>query len=462
MRNPSLRATQNVRSKKHRSKFSVSSLLLAGAISFAGLFTSSEAFALAGTLTASGETTTPRDSSGASGGATLIRTAASSTTSTSSESSSTQQVGPTESSSSSSASVHTQGGSRRRAQTEEGTTHRRTTGTSTAHTSRQGGKAVVDSKDQKSVAPVPMAPDRVHFSLSAGFESRYIYHGLDVIAFNSKIDTARLSNGFVLFSPQLSSSAIEYTNADVAFKGFHLGVGYIRAIDATYPFYQRPTVRDATTTAGQVLGANTITEDAVPGNHRRHYQEVDVSTDYTVSIIGGILDGTAGYNSYFFAYRDYKGAAYQGEVFARLAYKQLKYVVPSFTYYRYISSFDNDHSSGNLNGDYTEFRIDGAVPIYNNSIFGVTFAPYIAAGYNIDYLKYSASSPYRNDVGGWNDLEMGIKLPTRIGKNFVVTPYGNYGLDISGNTDTPINNFTGNGYGERTHFWGGVTVAYSF
>ncbi len=100
-----------------------------------------------------------------------------------------------------------------------------------------------------------------------------------------------------------------------------------------------------------------------------------------------------------------------------------------------------------------EFRIDGAVPVYTNSMFAVALAPYIAAGYNIDYLKYGD-----NNVGGWNDLEMGLKVPTTIGKHFTITPYGNYGLDLSSNNQ-PINNLSGNGYGERTHFWGGVTVA---
>ncbi len=455
-----MRPTEVSRSKNYRSKFNISSLLLAGALSVGSLFTAGEAYALSGTLSAAGTTTTPRDSSGASGGATLIRTAASVP---STESPSSQVTGPSEPSSAPAptTTTRTSGGSRRRAQEEEGTTRHRTSGgsgISTKRTSHQGGKSVVESKDNKTVAPVSTAPDRVHFSLSGGFESRYIYHGLDIISFNSKLLTYRFTPGTrsgavdpaLDFQKDNSSSAITYENADVAFKGFHLGVGYVRAISATYPFFQQS--RDP------IIAANFSVpdQDAVPGNHRRFYQEVDVNADYTVSIVANILDATVGYNSYFFAYHDFKGASYQGELFGRLAYKQLKYVVPSFTFYRYVSNYNINSAAGNLNGSYAEFRLDGSVPVYTNNLFSVALAPYAAAGYNISYLKYGD-----NNVGGWNDLELGIKVPTTLGKHFTVTPYGNYGLDLSSNNQA-INNFTGNGYGERTHFWGGVTVAYSF
>ena len=437
MKSPDLTRLKNL-----RHQFSVSALTALGVVSLAGLSLPDHALALSGTASSAGMTTTPRESSGASGGATLIRTAASSSESSSSQSASASQVSGPSDQGSASTQTASSGSTHRHVQREEGrsSSHRRSSGeTATASTRSGGGKSVVESKDNKVVVPLAPTIDRPIFSLSSGFETRYIFHGLDIIAFNSKqgsFFTKPLASEDEIANPGLNSSAIIYENADVAFKGAHLGVGYIRALSPTYPLFQN------------FRGGE--------GFQRRFYQEVDVTADYTASIVGGILDGTIGYNSYFFPYRDYKATSYQGEAFLRLAYKQLKYVVPSFTFYRYISN-QNDNNIGNLNGNFTEFRIDGAVPIYHNNAFSIDFAPYVAASYNISYLRYN-----NQDTGGWNDLETGIKLPTHIGKHFSVTPYGNYGLDLSDSDNLPINNFTNRGFGERTRFWGGVTVAYSF
>ena len=106
------------------------------------------------------------------------------------------------------------------------------------------------------------------------------------------------------------------------------------------------------------------------------------------------------------------------------------------------------------------------MPVINRPNFGLTVAPYAVASYNINYLKFSGDY----DIGGWNTFETGLKVPIRVGKHFTVTPFGNYGLNLS-NAGTVANNFAASNldsasgsrsFGEKTRFWGGVNLAYSF
>ena len=433
-----MRVPEVLRSKNPRSKFSVSSLLLAGTLSFAGLFSTHDALALSGTLT-SGSTVTssPRETSGASGGATLIHAAAASEP-TSTASSTSQVSGPSEAPSSG-AGVSSST-SRRRAQTEEGTTHRRTSRTaSTTHEKAGKGKAVVESKD-KEVKPLP-PPEKPLFSISSGWESRYIFHGLDIISFNSANVDSFGNRDYK------NSSAIWYLGADASFEGAHAGLTYVQAANKTVPFI------------GFLRG------DFTP----EYYREVDLNLDYTVHVVAKVLDATVGYNQYFFVDQDFKGSHYQGEALFRLAYKQLPYITPNVTFFHYVSDYDNT-KVGNLNGSLVEFRLDGLVPVIKSPKFTLAIAPYVSSVYNINYLKYVGTTgdpnankaPGYDSVGGMSYVEMGLKVPMLVAGHFSVTPYGNYGLDLTDSDTVPINSHTGNVFGQRTHFWGGVTVSYNF
>lgn len=371
---------------------------------------------------------------------------------------------------------------RRREREESGTV----TGVQRARTegtvSASGGKGVVDtSKGGKEPPVIQEPPAGPKFTLSAGWQSRYIFHGLDIISFNSKLRPpvrgSDLGDGVFLFSPRTAkkqSSSIWFTSAGFEFKGFQVGVTYLQAVDPTVPYFQTSKIRPQFDADGNFLGRGTVPVRladgrtvrvfnttglnlADSGNEVRLYREVDVNFSYTLNVIPRILDTTVGYNSYFFPNTDFKNTAYQGEVLIRLAYTQIPYIRPSFTFFRYISDYKDTTGAGNLNGNYTEFRIDGNVPVLRGDRIAVGIQPYVAASYNISYLKYG-----NGEVGGWNTFETGLKVPVTIAKHFSITPFGNYGLDISDDDNTKINNFTGRGFGERTRFWGGVNVAYTF
>ncbi len=445
-----------------------------------GLFAADTAHALLPSAYDAPTTVTPRSNSGATPTTAVFGNSSGSRTSSTS-STTVSDSGSTESN-----TAATSSGRKHRHTTQMETASRhRSGGSATVSTSKGGGKAVVENKD-KVVTPVSTAPPKVQFSLSGGYESRYIYHGLDIISFDSKLGSV---DDF--FNNRTNSSAITYENADMSFMGAHVGLGYTRALSPTYPYFQSPKLLDvfnsiAVTDKNTNDYPNGFAEASGQVNHRRFFQEVDLNLDYTVSLYANWIDGTVGYDSYFFPYRDFRGISYQGNMFARLALTRIKYIKPSVNFFHYFAK-DAQSSDGfgdveriDANGSYMEFRVDGAFPVINRPTFGLLLEPYIAAGYNINYLrqteKFSASSekdPNENNalfsgqltsVGGWNDLEVGMKLTTRIGSHVTITPYGNYGVNLAGDDQTRINNLGGqiHTYGERTRFWGGVTVAYNF
>ncbi len=308
------------------------------------------------------------------------------------------------------------------------------------------------SKDRKNVVIPPPASD-LTFTLSGGWQSRYIFHGLDIISFNSRYRNSGLDRNFNPISPREESSSIWFTDFSLNWKGLRAGVSYVQATDPTVPFFQFSLQRGRVTSTG-------LLNDRV-----RLYREVDVHIDYTFSIVPQWLDATVGYNSYFFPNHDFKGTSYQGEIPIRLTFTRIPYIRPSFTYYRYLSDYKR-FEAGNLNGNYVEFRLDAGFPLYTSANFAVSLAPYALASYNINYLKFSGN----DDIGGFNTFETGLKVPIRIGKRFTVTPFGNFGANLS-NADLVANSFAASNvrsssgsrsFGEQTQFWGGVNVAFSF
>lgn len=316
-----------------------------------------------------------------------------------------------------------------------------------------GGKAVADTSKGGKETIVPPAKGPI-FTLSAGYQTRYIYHGLDIISFNSKYrdNFSRFNSGQEsTFALRAESSGIYFTDASVEYKGFRGGVGYVQAVDPTVPYFQN---------AGDTGGFLTF-----PGDTVQLYREVNIHLDYTVTLVPRWLDATVGFNTFFFPNTDFKGTAYQGEIPIRLTFTRIPFVRPSFSYFRYISDYKK-FGAGNLNGNYVEFRLDGSVPIIDKPNFGLAIAPYAAFGYNINYLKFSGD----DDVGGWNTFETGVKVPVRLGKHFTITPFGNYGKNLNG-ADVVANSFAestveGSGgsrsFGEQTRFWGGVNLSYAF
>jgi hypothetical protein len=482
------------RSSTNFRRFSLRGLLIAGAVTGLGLPLAQEAYGIGGS--AIQPTYTPRESVGAAPSVSLISTGASSSSAAAVASSGVGGAAETNSQSPTMA-----GGAHVSSDNEgHGTTKKRkkkaqeTGGTRVAKGTTYEAKESKESPPPKLVAP----PSKPIITLSTGFESRYIYHGVDIVGFNSSgvpngvtlpataggtvtftQKEAQILNNFEKVPTANATSPVLYLNGSTEFKGFQLGVGYIYAIDPTIP--SRDAIENTATAFTRFFNQIGFpTPFGSYNNTKEHYQEVDLNLDYTLSIIANVLDATVGYNSYIIPDHAYKGTNYQGEAFVRITYKQIPYIQPSVTYYRYISDarairvgtvglYDYEHDLANsfaftaqkggeyLNGNYIEARLDGAYPLIKGEQFSAGFSAYGLISANDGYLTKQVTGTTNLE---FNTAEVGAKIPMTVGGHFSITPYINYGFDISPNHDA--NDFSGKLGPFKEDVWGGITFSYRF
>lgn len=285
-------------------------------------------------------------------------------------------------------------------------TQKTTTTTSSSaprHSSSTSTRTSYSSKEVVTKNPVvepPAAALGPEIALTVGWDSQYMFKGLDNVRASS-------------FSGR-DESSIAYAKLTAAYQGFGFNLGYLSAVEESDPRFS-PTERS------------------------EYYSEIIAGANYTASIIGGVLDGTIGYNAYFFPEEDFWGTGYQGELYARLALVNIPFVTPNFVY----SYFHSEEEI--LEGHFFEFRLDSSIPVYEGSGFKISVNPYFSVSYDQDY----------NGVGGdWNSIETGIKVPVSIGDHLIIALSGNYGWDIGDNRSNFDRGFD--------DFWGGVSVTYRF
>ncbi len=382
---------------------------------------------------------------------------------------------------------------------------RREESSSAVRTSKPEADAVSDGKSP----PPPVVPidtaSPFRFSIDAGYQSRYIYHGLDVVGFNS-FNRDKVTVGGVRFAdldpasqnllnlgnPALSSPIV-YVNGGVSFKGFTFGIGFVGATSSTAPlksFYDFFVLK--LNTSGGAATIRTAT-----------YSEFQLRLDYTFAIIKGALDLSVGYNGYIFPEKAFRNTNYQGEAYAKLTFTKIPFTRISLAYFNYhsdarlpivVSSAPQAQPSpvfgpGNvqqlfsaryavqntggsyLSGSYLEFKVEGAIPVYLSDKVRVVIVPSALVSYNFGYATQGYPDlEYFNLITGqarqkryneFNTIEFGVRIPVTIGKHFTITPYGNFGIDISGSNGTG-NSFSSASAPEKQQLWGGVQASWVF
>lgn len=277
------------------------------------------------------------------------------------------------------------------------TSSRRTSSSTTSSRYSSASSKEVVTKNPVVETPAPLGPE---IAFTAGWDSQYMFKGLDNVRASS-------------FGGR-DESSIWYAKLSVAHEGFGFNLGYIMAVEESDPRFS-------------------------PVERSEYYSEVIAGVNYTASIIGGVLDATIGYNAYFFPEDEFWGTDYQGELWARVALVNIPFVTPNFVY----SYFHSDEEI--LEGHFFEFRLDSSIPVYDGGNFRVAVNPYVSVSYDQDY----------NGVDGdWNSIETGIKVPISIGDHLIVALSGNYGWDIGDDRSNFDKGFD--------DFWGGVSVTYRF
>ena len=243
-------------------------------------------------------------------------------------------------------------------------------------------------------------------SLSTGWDSLYIFRGVNVISHGAYGNDSNYGSG------------IQWTN-----------------LALTWNITPKDTL-----TIGSWLAFGT--SDTT-------YKELDVNATYTHTI--GDLALSAGYCFYYIFPRT--GNLYSHELNVGASYTfrvGSATITPSLGYYFNIGP---DISSGSgiakAASSYLLLRVDSNIPIYKDI---VSLAPWLSYGTNFQYNPKLTQDGTADFFNGANNLEMGLALPVKITSGITISGYGAYSYAFSNlwGTTSP------------STFWGGAKVAFAF
>ena len=245
-------------------------------------------------------------------------------------------------------------------------------------------------------------------SLSTGWDSLYMFRGVNVLRFDQDGNEQRYG------------SSLYWTQVNVSFM---------------------PTEND-TITFGSWMAF---------GLSRTNYKEFNAIVNY-VHTFGDLAVGF-GYIFYYYLATE----LYQNELNASLAYTfNLPAgitLVPSLTYYFNVGPEFDDFESGTgaveTASSFLLARLDATIPIYKEII---ALAPWFGFGASFDFNAQVAENERGfNFFTGANNIEVGIGLPIKINDNITVYGYGAYSYQWNELIGT-----------EPSTFWGGAKVTLSF
>jgi hypothetical protein len=256
-----------------------------------------------------------------------------------------------------------------------------------------------DGKSFKEVKEVvPEAKQWWNASLSTGWDSLYMFRGVNVLPNDY--------NGY--------GSSLAWTQLSVTFN---------------------LTDNDFLTIANWLAFGLTDTS----------YKEDDVIATYTHTF--GDLSVHLGYTFYALLNANYTGL-YSNELNVGAAYA-LHFgsvtVTPGLNYFFNVGPNLGDGGYAEQCSSYLEARIDASAPLYKDI---VSIAPYVSFGTSFRYnFVADSSSPFT----GANNIQTGVSLPIAVSKNITVAPYAAYSYQWYGLIGTT-----------PSTFWGGGSVTFSF
>lgn len=290
-------------------------------------------------------------------------------------------------------------------------------------------------------------PGAFTFSAEAGYASKHLWRGIDLVELTSFNHTS----GGVLPS---ADSGVSFFGANASYKGFGFGAKYIESIDDELNPFFAPLLTD---------------QDS--------YQELVLSINYTRMLVGeDLLLGTVGFDFYYYPNDEFWGVEHQGMVYARFSSPRHKWAQPFVELFYNVAtdstgsglaadglgpfvapvtSFRGATGSDLVEGYGAEIGMNGGDVVYTNDR--------IAVG-----LTYSLSSFYKSGYAfeddGFSHLSLTLGAPISIGSNFTITPSVTYVHDLSDITpqaDAFVPDANPSAYNEPG-FVGAIKASWSF
>jgi hypothetical protein len=254
----------------------------------------------------------------------------------------------------------------------------------------------------KGGVPAPITyndPGAFGFSVDAGYSSKLLYRGIDLVQFTSY-------NYLDNRTPKADSDIL-FFGATATYKGFALGVKYIETIDDNFnPFYA-PLL---------------TTLDS--------YSELVISANYTRMLVGDdLLQGTIGFDFYYYPNGEFWGVDNQGMFYANFICPHYKWAQPYLNLFYNMAIDTNGNGLASnpafrgvsgadlVQGMGAEVGLSGGDRIWNNDFVSV------AATYSVSTIYKSG---YAFEEDGFSHVSLTVGLPVTIGKNLTITPSVSY------------------------------------
>ena len=277
---------------------------------------------------------------------------------------------------------------------------------------------VTDDKSVKAFTPLETPTKNWSLTLSAGWDSRYMFFGLDQVA------AASYGGAYP------STSGIWNTKISATWNGFNFGVGYIRAVERTNPRFEQ---------SSKIF---------------KNYSEIPAWISYTHDIFVDHLELSGGFIYTNVPEKTFWGQKDLGEFFAKLAYTKCPAIRPSIVFHKFVElshesvDFFGRQKHVNLEGAILEARLDSTVPLITRGDVSVSLDTYISASYDFNYNVESQD---------WNGVEFGLALPITFKGQYTVSPYVRTGVDLGADhTD-----FVGSNH-VTVPVWGGVQFSATY
>lgn len=270
----------------------------------------------------------------------------------------------------------------------------------------------------------PPAARPVVFSVEAGYDSKYVWRGVDVLQFES-------SNHNVDSGLKTPKDGIGYIGFDAAWNGWSFGVKYIASLSDRYnPVFS-------------------------PNLNMERYQEYIISLNYSYAVLPDKwLNVTPGFDYYYYPDGDFWGVNNQG-----LGY--VKFVSPHFKWAQpFLDVFDNI-ATGSANAN-AGVKVDKLVAGRGFEL-GIGGGDQVFCTGNVRYgVSYSVGTIYKDhyfyEPDGWTDITASLGLPVSFGGSFVLTPSLNYDWALKSGQPYETNASAWN----SPRLWWGVKVNYLF
>lgn len=270
--------------------------------------------------------------------------------------------------------------------------------------SRVQAPDIEPTRSSKDAAPAIVFnnPAALRITAEAGYASKHLWRGIDLPQFTSL--------NYADKKLEEQNSGVSFLGANASYRGFSFTLKYIETLDDQFnPFFSEDT------------------------SELDSYQELVLSSSYTRILMGpDWIQGTAGFDLYYYPNGEFWGVDHQGMLYTRFSCPHYKWAQPFVEFFYNIATdsqgngladeslqgqIRNASGSDLVEGAGAEFGLNGGDVVYTQGEVSVA-------------MTYSLSAFYKNgyqfEDDGFSHVTLTLGAPITVGSKITITPSVSY------------------------------------